>query len=95
MFNKIRNMFERIFRKQVLLEESIKENKKIEQNINFRKELIESSNVEVINLQKQYENGEILEEDLPKYKINKLIKLYKEQIKELNDEINNKKLKVQ
>lgn len=82
MFEKIKNIFRRIFLKQKLLQE----NKTIESELfkteiktsNFREEL--SKNSEIYNIQKMYDEGKITEDELTISQIKKLISLYKEQI---------------
>lgn len=82
MFEKIKNIFRRIFLKQKLLQE----NKNVENEIlkteiktsNFREELSKDS--EIYNIQKMYDEGKITEDELTISQIKKLIGLYKEQI---------------
>lgn len=82
MFEKIKSIFAKIFKKQKLLEEN---NSKTEVNKNnFREEL--SKQTQMYNLQKLYEEGKITEDDMQINQIKKLISLYKEQISMLDRE---------
>lgn len=89
MFEKIKNIFRKIFKKQKLLEEpkmisQIKINK-------FKEELNKST--EIYNIQKLYEDGKIDENELQINQIRKLIDLYKKQIRVLDNDINIKRAK--
>ena len=90
MFERIKNIFRRLFEKQKLLEEPIIETK-IKTN-NFKEEL--SKSTEIYNIQKMYEEGKIAESELQINQIRKLINLYKEQINMLDRDINIKKAKI-
>lgn len=87
MFEKIKNILKRLFKKQKLLEENILENEV--KQINFKKEI--SQNTAIYNIQKMYEEGKITEDDMKISEIRKLISLYKEQINMLDREIAIKK----
>lgn len=87
MFEKIKNILRRLFKKQKLLEENILENEV--KQINFKKEI--SQNTAIYNIQKMYEEGKITEDDMKISEIQKLISLYKEQINMLDREIAIKK----
>ncbi len=91
MFEKIKNILKRLFKKQKLLEENILETE-IKTN-KFKQELIE--NTQIYNTQKMYEEGKITEDDMKISEIRKLISLYKEQINMLDREITAKKAKIQ
>lgn len=95
MFEKIKNIFRRMFNKQKLLEETIlkTEIKTNDLKINNFKEELEK-NVEIYNTQKMYEEDKITERDLQISQIRKLINLYKEQINLLDREITIKKAKI-
>lgn len=90
MFEKIKNILRRLFKKQKLLEENIlgTEAKTNE----FKKELIE--NTQIYNTQKMYEEGKITEDDMQINEIRKLISVYKEQINVLDKEIAIKKANI-
>lgn len=90
MFEKIKNIFRRMFRKQKLLEETISKTE-IKTN-NFKQEL--SKSTEIYNTQKMYEEGKITEDELQISQIKKLINLYKEQINMLDKDISIKKAKI-
>ncbi len=87
MFEKIKNILRRLFKKQKLLEENILENEV--KQINFKKEI--SQNTAIYNIQKMYEEGKITEDDMKISEIRKLISIYKEQINMLDREIAIKK----
>ena len=91
MFEKIKNMLKRLFKKQKLLEENILKTE-VKTN-NFKQDLVE--NMQIYNTQKMYEEGKITEDDMQISEIRKLISLYKEQINTLDREIAAKKAKIQ
>lgn len=91
MFEKIKNILKRLFKKQSLLEEGILKTE-VKQT-NFKQELIEST--AIYNTQKMYEEGKITEDDMQISEIRKLISIYKEQINMLDREITAKKAKIQ
>lgn len=95
MLEKIKNIFRKMFKKQKLLEETILKTEiktdALKTN-NFKEELKENS--EIYNIQKEYEEGKITEDDLQIGQIRKLINLYKEQINMLDRDINIKKAKI-
>lgn len=91
MFEKIKNVLRRLFKKQKLLEENILKNEV--KQINFKKEI--SQNTAIYNTQKMYEEGKITEDDMQISEIRKLISIYKEQINMLDREITAKKAKIQ
>ena len=90
MFEKIKNILRRLFKKQKLLEENILENEV--KQINFKKEI--SQNTAIYNIQKMYEEGKITEDDMQINEIRKLISVYKEQINVLDKEIAIKKANI-
>lgn len=90
MFEKIKNMLKRLFKKQKLLEENILETE-IKTN-NFKQEL--SENTAIYNTQKMYDEGKITEDEMKISDIRKLINLYKEQINMIDREITIKKAKI-
>lgn len=90
MFEKIKNVLKRLFKKQKLLEENIL---KTEVKTNkFKQELTE--NTTIYNTQKMYDEGKITEDEMKISDIRKLINLYKEQINMLDREIIAKKAKI-
>lgn len=91
MFEKIKNMLKRLFKKQKLLEENILETE-IKTN-NFKQEL--SENTAIYNTQKMYEEGKTTEDDMQISEIRKLISIYKEQINMIDREIIAKRAKIQ
>lgn len=91
MFEKIKNILKRLFKKQKLLEENIL---KTEVKTNsFKQEL--SENTAIYNTQKMYDEGKITEDEMKISDIRKLISIYKEQINMLDREITAKKAKIQ
>lgn len=90
MFEKIKNVLRRLFKKQKLLEENILKNEV--KQINFKKEI--SQNTAIYNTQKMYEEGKITEDDMKISEIRKLISIYKEQINMLDREIAIKKANI-
>lgn len=90
MFEKIKNILKRLFKKQSLLEEGILKTE-VKQT-NFKQELIEST--AIYNTQKMYDEGKITEDDMQISEIRKLISIYKEQINMLDREITEKKAKI-
>ena len=90
MFEKIKDILKRLFKKQSLLEEGILKTE-VKQT-NFKQELIE--NTAIYNTQKMYDEGKITEDDMQISEIRKLISLYKEQINMLDREIIAKKAKI-
>lgn len=75
MFQKIKRIFERIVNKQKLLEESYTKTTK---SSNFKQKIKE--NIKIYNIQKQYEEGKIIEDDMQIAQIKELIDLYKKQL---------------
>ncbi len=90
MFEKIKNMLKRLFKKQSLLEEGILKTE-VKQT-NFKKKFTE--NTTIYNTQKMYDEGKITEDDMQIREIRKLISIYKEQINMLDREILAKKAKI-
>lgn len=91
MFEKIKNILKRLFKKQKLLEENILKTE-VKTN-NFKQEL--SENTAIYNTQKMYDEGKITEDEMKISDIKKLISIYKEQINMLDREITTKKEKIQ
>lgn len=90
MFEKIKNILKRLFKKQKLLEENVLKTE-VKTN-NFKQEL--SENTAIYNTQKMYDEGKITEDEMKISDIRKLINLYKEQINMLDREITVKKAKI-
>ena len=86
IFKKIRNFFRSLFHK--------KEDTNVKEHIDIKQETSTSIIDEfkdkqtIVKLQQDYENGKIAEEDIDEKDKQKLLELYKEQIKTLNDNIN-------
>lgn len=91
MFEKIKNILKRLFKKQKLLEENVIKTE-VKTN-NFKQEL--SENTAIYNTQKMYDEGKITEDEMRISDIRKLISIYKEQINMLDREITAKKAKTQ
>jgi len=84
VLEKIKEIFRKIFRvnaKQKLLETS---NETTYQKENIRDSMKVEDNSKILFLQKEYEKGKIFETKLSNIQIKKLIKLYENQIKELD-----------
>ena len=92
IWNKIIKLIKNVFiKKDVLLIESVKENKNISKN-NLIDELSRENRVRT--LQRAYEEGNVKLSEISDEDKNNLINLYKQQIKTLEDNINNKKIKL-
>ena len=87
LFEKIRNFFRSLFHKS-------KEDTKAKKSLDIKQETATNIIDEfkdkqtIVKLQQDYENGKIAEEDMDENEKQKLLELYKEQIKTLNDNIN-------
>ena len=87
LFEKIRNFFRSLFHKS-------KEDTKAKESLDIKQETATNIIDEfkdkqtIVKLQQDYENGKIAEEDMDENDKQKLLELYKEQIKTLNDNIN-------
>lgn len=91
MFEKIKNILKRLFKKQSLLEEGIIKTE-VKQT-KFKQEL--TKNTAIYNTQKMYDEGKITEDEMQISEIRKLISIYKEQINMLDREIITKKAKIE
>ena len=86
LFEKIKNFFRSLFHKEKGI--------KVEENLEIKKETTTSliddfkDKQALVKLQEDYENGKIAEEDINEEDKQKLLELYHEQIKILNDNIN-------
>ena len=87
LFKKIRNFFRSLFHKNEEVTNT-KESFNIKQETatNIIDEFKDKQTI--VKLQQDYENGKIAEEDIDENDKQKLLELYKEQIKTLNDNIN-------
>ncbi len=95
-FTKIKNKIVNIFKKQS--NSSADNNLPKENNVSQNKSFVKSIEVEVDEektrihkLQKAYQRGAILEEEIKQEDYQKLVELYEEQNKELEKQINQKK----
>ena len=92
IFTKISNFFKKLFsRKKENIEECVEENLiyNIQQKENFVENIVIKENEEekrLKELQLQYDNGEIDEDDISDEDIDKLIEMYEKETEELNDE---------
>jgi len=101
-WNKIKQFFSDIFGKnnktKNFLPESVNnEEKELESNNEFTMELkvpLQQKDIHIIQLQKDFEDGKIKEEDISKQDKAKLIQLYKEQIEALEKSIESYKNKI-
>lgn len=87
IFKKIRNFFRSLFHKN---EEDTNANESIDIKQETTTSIIDEfkDKQTIVKLQQDYENGKIAEEDMDENDKQKLLELYKEQIKTLNDNIN-------
>ena len=93
IFRKISDFFKKIFsKKEVLQNEDIivnnEKNDSFIQNIKIKENKEE---LRLLQLRKQYENGEIDEEDMSNEDIDKLCKMYKKETDELNADTERRK----
>lgn len=90
---KIKEFFKKLFKKRNTLNLPKIDNTKInsEERANIRKELKIKSNTKLIEIQKEYENGTLKDNDCLYRYIKDLIDLYENQIKELDYQIALKK----
>lgn len=92
IFTKISNFFKKLFsRKKEYIEESADEKSiyNIQQKENFVENIVIKENEEekrLKELQLQYDNGEIDEEDISEEDMDKIIEMYQKETEELNDE---------
>ena len=92
IFTKISNFFKKLFsRKKEYIEESADEKSiyNIQQKENFVENIVIKENEEekrLKELQLQYDNGEIDEEDISDEDMDKLIEMYEKETEELNAE---------
>lgn len=96
VFAKIKKFFVSIFRKNTDTEiNDIKKQVKIDNSKqNFIDNLVikqDPDEVEVLNVQKDFKDGNILERDIPEDTKNKLIELYKKQNQQMKEKINMEK----
>ncbi len=85
IFSKIKNFISNLFNKKEKEEE--KEEYKFNNDNDFKQRIIVEENKEktrLLNLQQEFENGNIQEEDIDEADVEKLHKLYDEQIEEIN-----------
>ncbi len=85
LFEKIKNFFRNLFHKQK--DNEVKENNIIKKEMTTNLFDNYTDKLEIIKLQEDYENGEIAEEDINEEDKQKLLELYQEQIKTLNNNI--------
>lgn len=85
IFSKIKNFISNLFNKKEKEEEN--EEYKFNNDNDFKQRIIVEENKEktrLLNLQREFENGNIQEEDIDEADVEKLHKLYDEQIEEIN-----------
>lgn len=92
-FTKIRNFFFKLFKKSKAIQEQpqIQNNMNIQDNkSNFLETIVVKKNEKeekLIQLQRDYKDGNILEDDIPHNEKEKLVKLYKKQNLEMKNKI--------
>ena len=100
IFTKISNFFKKLFsKKKEYIEENVDENLiyNIQQKENFVENIVIKENEEekrLKELQLQFDNGEIDEEDISDEDMDKLIELYNKETEELNRETENIKIHI-
>ena len=85
ILHKIKTFFKRLFNKKY-----IEKNTVINPNQNFRCDItvkVDEEQIKILELQEKFRNKKISEEDISLEDIDKLNKLYEEQIQELQDKI--------
>lgn len=97
LFNKIKNFFLRLFKKSSNSLETQPRDFKNQSNLEehlFRDNIIvkqDKEELRILQLQREYKSGKILEEDMSQEDKEKLINLYKKQNLELKETIKNEK----
>lgn len=84
---KIKEFFKRLFSRRKLLTETGETEDKGFEKSNIREELKVNINFKLQKMQKEYENGMLNENNISNKNLKELIRLYEEQIKELNYKI--------
>ena len=93
LFKKIRDFFKKIFSKKEVLqnEDSVINKDKNNSFINNIQIKRNKEELRLLKLRKQYENGEINEEDMSNEDIDKLCEMYKKETDELNADTEKRK----
>lgn len=93
IFDRIKNFFKNIFKKEELQEVAYIKEKTIETKENKKSSFIDSIRTEeiiekeeILKIQRDYENGVIREEDMTPEQVSKIEKLYIEQISKLRND---------
>lgn len=93
IFDRIKNFFKNIFKKEELQEVAYIKEKTIETKENKKSSFIDSIRTEeiiekeeILKIQRDYENGVIREEDMTPEQVSKIEKLYIEQIYKLRND---------
>lgn len=84
---KIKEFFKRLFSRRKLLTETGETEDKVYEKSNIREELKVNINFKLQKMQKEYENGMLNENNISNKNLKELIRVYEEQIKELNYKI--------
>lgn len=84
---KIKEFFKRLFSRRKLLTETGETEDKGFEKSNIREELKVNINFKLQKMQKEYENGMLNENNISNKNLKELIRVYEEQIKELNYKI--------
>lgn len=95
IFVRIKNFFKNIFYKKSKIENVFKEIKNKEDN--FKQDIMIKQDKEVLRilkLQEDYRNGLIEEEDISKEDYQKLLDLYDEQNRQIQEEIEREKIQI-
>lgn len=97
IYYKIKNFFRKIFKKQNEISTNFEDNKSLELNDKkkeFNASLKTNIDTSLIDLQTQLKQGNIRIDDLTSEEVDKLIKLYKEQIEVKKKRLNEIKFKI-
>lgn len=93
IFDRIKNFFKNIFKKEEVQEVAYIKEKTIETKENKKSSFIDSIRTEeiiekeeILKIQRDYENGVIREEDMTPEQVSKIEKLYIEQISKLRND---------
>lgn len=95
IFSKIKNFISNLFNKKE--KEVQKEERECNNENDFKQRIIveeDKEKVRLLNLQQEFENGNIQEEDIEEVDVEKLHKLYDEQIEEINKQTEMYKKKI-
>lgn len=100
-FKKIKSFFMRLFNREEIIEEPVVENFTNNEQLDKKKSFAEEIKVKedtektsLLKMQKDYEDGKLLEENMSAEQVSKLEKLYTEQITKLRQDYTSYKQKI-